>query len=96
MSATQPKLVRTAKSGILMHAPADAGKAVGGSAPNELLVKNGELYAANANNDTVSVLNAASLVSAPVRLILPDHRCRQSRYRPSFSLAVSSVIERSP
>ncbi|MEQ1933086.1 MAG: alkaline phosphatase family protein, partial [Fimbriimonadaceae bacterium] len=56
-----PKLNKTAKSGLLIHAPADGGKAVGGSAPNELLVKNGELFVSNANNDTISVFDVNSL-----------------------------------
>ena len=56
-----PKLRSQAKSGILIHGLADGGKAVGASAPNELLLRNNELYVANANNDTVSVFDVRTL-----------------------------------
>ncbi|MDR3689754.1 MAG: alkaline phosphatase family protein [Fimbriimonas sp.] len=56
-----PKVIGKAISGLLIHAPADRGKAVGGSAPNALVVQNGRLYVSNANSDTVSVFDAASL-----------------------------------
>jgi DNA-binding beta-propeller fold protein YncE len=62
-----PRLVRQVKSGILIHAPADSGKAVGGSAPNALLQHGGRLYVSNANNDTLSVFEAKSL--KPIRTI---------------------------
>ncbi len=52
---------RKATSGILIHSPADQGKSVGGSAPNELLVRGKELYVSNANNDSISVFDATSL-----------------------------------
>lgn len=57
----RPKLAATAKSGLLIHAPADAGKAVGGSAPNELLVHQGQLFVSNANNDSISVFDHRSM-----------------------------------
>lgn len=56
-----PKLIKQVKSGVLIHAPADGGKAVGGSAPNALLVSRGKLYVSNANNDTVQVFDAATM-----------------------------------
>ncbi len=56
-----PKVVNTAISGLLIHAPSDRGKSVGGSAPNALVVRNGTLYVSNANSDTVSVFRAADL-----------------------------------
>lgn len=55
------KVSRKAKSGLLIHSPADGGKSVGGSAPNALLVHNGLLYVSNANNDTISVFDEISL-----------------------------------
>lgn len=57
----QPRLARQAKAGLLIHAPADGGKAVGGSAPNALLLHGGILYVSCANNDTVQALDAATL-----------------------------------
>ena len=56
-----PAFAKGVKSGILIHAPADAGKAIGGSAPNGLLARNGKLYVSNANNDTVQVFSAVDL-----------------------------------
>lgn len=60
-SLRQPRVTNKAKSGILIHGLADGGKAVGASAPNELLVRNEELFVANANNDTVSVFETKGL-----------------------------------
>lgn len=56
-----PEVGSKAKSGILIHSPADGGKAVGGSAPNSLLAHGGELFVSNANNDTISVFDQGSL-----------------------------------
>ncbi|MHB8635638.1 MAG: bifunctional YncE family protein/alkaline phosphatase family protein [Fimbriimonadaceae bacterium] len=56
-----PKVVRRALSGLLIHAPADNGKAVGGSAPNALAVRRGKLYVSNANNDTISEFDGSTL-----------------------------------
>lgn len=58
---TAPRVRAQAKSGILIHGVADAGKSVGASSPNELLVYGRELFVANANNDTVSVFDTKSL-----------------------------------
>ncbi len=69
---TAPKLAKTAKSGLLIHAPADGGKAVGGSAPNALLVRGGRLYVSNANNDTVSVFEAATLKNLQTIKLTPS------------------------
>jgi DNA-binding beta-propeller fold protein YncE len=60
-SPQNPTLVKSAKAGILIHAPADAGKSVGGSAPNELLQHGNFLYVSNANNDTVQEFDSNSL-----------------------------------
>ncbi|MFI5385732.1 MAG: bifunctional YncE family protein/alkaline phosphatase family protein [Fimbriimonadales bacterium] len=53
----RPKLERQVKAGLLIHAPADGGKSVGGSAPNGLLFDHGRLFVSNANNDTVQVFS---------------------------------------
>ena len=58
---SQPKVVNQAISGLLIHAPAERGKAVGGSAPNALVVQDGKLYVSNANSDTISIFNASNL-----------------------------------
>ncbi|MFM7321221.1 MAG: alkaline phosphatase family protein, partial [Armatimonadota bacterium] len=63
----KPTVTGKAKTGILIHAPADGGKAVGGSAPNALLVRGDQLYVSNANNDTVQIFDRRTL--RPVRTI---------------------------
>lgn len=57
----EPALSRRVKAGILIHAPADGGKSVGGSAPNDLLLHNGRLYVSCANNDIVQVFDATTM-----------------------------------
>ncbi len=57
----EPRVERTVKSGVLIHAPADGGKSVGGSSPNALLLHKGTLYVSNANNDTVQAFHAQTL-----------------------------------
>lgn len=74
-----PRLVKTAKAGLLIHAPADGGKSVGGSAPNKLLARGNVLYVSNANNDTVQLFNAATL--KPIRTIKLTADARLSRLR---------------
>ncbi len=58
---SQPVVTAKVKTGILIHAPADRGKAVGGSAPNALLLSNDFLFVTNANNDTVQYLDTKTL-----------------------------------
>ena len=57
----KPVVKEKVKTGILIHAPADGGKAVGGSAPNALLLFNDTLFVTNANNDTVQYIDAKTL-----------------------------------
>lgn len=65
--AAKPKFVRSEKSGLLIHSPADGGKSVGGSAPNKLLVHGERLFVSNANNDTVQVFQAKTM--KPIKTI---------------------------
>jgi YVTN family beta-propeller protein len=62
-----PTLTSRAKAGLLIHAPAEGGKAVGGSAPNKLLLRGDRLYVSNANNDTVQTFDARTL--KPLRTV---------------------------
>jgi YVTN family beta-propeller protein len=48
-----PKVVNKLKTGLLIGAPSDNGKTVGGSAPNFLAVRGDSLYVSNGNNDMV-------------------------------------------
>ncbi|MFZ4506610.1 MAG: bifunctional YncE family protein/alkaline phosphatase family protein [Fimbriimonas sp.] len=60
-SGANPKLQHQVKTGIMIHAPADGGKSVGGSAPCALLAHGNSLFVANSNNDTVQVFDSVSL-----------------------------------
>jgi YVTN family beta-propeller protein len=75
----RPRRTATAKAGIMIHAPADAGKSVGGSAPNELLARGNRLYVSNANNDTVQVFDAATLKSVATIRLSPSPLVRKLR-----------------
>jgi len=66
-----PKLKGSAKTGLLIHAPTSAGKAVGGSSPNAVLVTNSGVIVSNANNDTVQIFDAKTLKSKRIIRIAP-------------------------
>lgn len=57
LGGATPKLDRQVKTGILIHAQADRGKSVGGSAPNALIFAGNRLLVTNANNDTMQVFD---------------------------------------
>jgi hypothetical protein len=59
--SAKPLFTKSTKAGLLIHAPADGGKAVGGSAPNALLVRGSDLFVSNANSDTVQMFDSRSL-----------------------------------
>lgn len=63
---------KTVKTGLLIHAPADGGKAVGGSAPCALVALGKDLWVANANNDTVQVFRQADLKLTRTTKLLPE------------------------
>jgi len=63
-----PKLLKQVKAGLLIHAPADGGKSVGGSAPNGLLFDHNRLFVSNANNDTVQVFDPALKLIRTIKL----------------------------
>ncbi len=63
-----PKLEKQVKAGLLIHAPADGGKSVGGSAPNGLLFDHGRLFVSNANNDTVQVFDPSLKLLRTIKL----------------------------
>lgn len=53
----KPRVVRKVKTGLLVGAPSDNGKAVGGSAPNYLVARGNALYISNDNNDLLEKLD---------------------------------------
>jgi len=69
LGGAKPKFVGGVKTGILIHAPADGGKAVGGSSPNALLIEGNRLWVSNANNDTVQAFDLNLKPLASVKLV---------------------------
>lgn len=67
-----PKVAAKVKTGLLLQAPSDRGKTVGGSSPNGLLVSNDKLIVTNANNDTVQFFNATTLVLERTVKLAPE------------------------
>lgn len=65
----RPTVQAKVKTGVLLHAPADGGKAVGGSSPNSLCVSGDNLFVSNGNNDTVQFFNTRTMeLSRTVKL----------------------------
>lgn len=85
----KPKKIAFAKSGILIHAPADGGKSVGASAPNALLVYGKRLYVSNANNDTISVFDTSSLKNVQTYKITPMPEVKNLRGVIPSGMAIS-------
>ena len=52
-----PKVVNRLKTGLLVGAPSDNGKTVGGSAPNFLAISGESLFVSNGNNDMIERLD---------------------------------------
>ena len=70
-NVTQPSApfpTRKVKTGILIHAPAGQGKAVGGSSPNALRFVGDDLLVSNANNDNVQVFDSALQLKKTITL----------------------------
>jgi YVTN family beta-propeller protein len=55
-----PRVTDRLKTGLLVGAPADNGKTVGGSAPNFVVARGGSLWVSNGNNDTVERVDLAT------------------------------------
>jgi YVTN family beta-propeller protein len=55
-----PTVIRKVKTGLLVGAPADNGKTIGGSAPNFLAVHGDSLYISDDNNDLIEKMDLAT------------------------------------
>lgn len=63
VNASDPRSPRTTvrlKTGLLMGAPSDNGKTVGGSAPNFLAIRGDDLFVSNGNNDLIEKINVTA------------------------------------
>lgn len=68
-----PRVTGKWKTGVLINAPADQGKAIGGSAPNFVAVRNNSVYVSNGNNDIVERIDLKN----------PDRAAARGRIVPS-------------
>ncbi len=71
-SPVQPKVVTRMKTGLLIGAPADNGKTVGGSAPNFLTSRGESLYVSNGNNDLIERVDLAAKSIVARRRMIPS------------------------
>lgn len=91
LDGAKPKLLKKAKSGLLIHAPADGGKSCGASAPNSLLLHGNLLYVSNGNNDTLSVFDAKTLALKQTIKLTPTERARRLRGVIPSAMAVNKT-----
>ncbi len=67
-----PKVVSRLKTGLLVGAPSDNGKTVGGSAPNFLAAHGDELFVSNGNNDMIERIDLARNQIVAKQRIVPS------------------------
>ena len=71
-SPQQPKVVNRWKTGLLVGAPSDNGKTVGGSAPNFLAVSGDSLFVSNGNNDMIQRIDLGTQQICAKERIVPS------------------------
>jgi YVTN family beta-propeller protein len=67
-----PKVISRVKTGLLVGAPADNGKTVGGSAPNFLATHGDALFVSNGNNDIIERIDLAKNRIVEKKRIVPS------------------------
>ncbi len=67
-----PKVVSRLKTGLLIGAPSDNGKTVGGSAPNFVLARGSNLWVSDGNNDEVQRVNGPQNQIETTRRLAPS------------------------
>lgn len=70
--AEHPKVIGRLKTGLLIGAPSDNGKTVGGSAPNFLAVREDALFVSNGNNDMIERIDVAKQQIVAKQRIVPS------------------------
>lgn len=86
---TTPKVTSRLKTGLLVGAPSDNGKTVGGSAPNFLVVHGDSLYVSNGNNDVIERIDRTHDAIATRRQIVPSLLVERVRGVSPAGMAVS-------
>jgi len=74
-----PKVISRLKTGLLVGAPSDNGKTVGGSAPNFLAAQGDALFVSNGNNDIIERIDLAKNEIVAKRRIVPSPLVAQVR-----------------
>jgi YVTN family beta-propeller protein len=81
--ASNPIVTSKVKTGLLVGAPADGGKTIGGSAPNFLTHYGSTLYVSNNNNDMIERLRPERMAGADGTKPTPDVFAWKTRIVPS-------------
>jgi len=67
-----PKVISRLKTGLLVGAPSDNGKTVGGSAPNFVVAHGNALFVSNGNNDMIERIDLAKNKIVEKRRLVPS------------------------
>ncbi len=84
-----PKVISRLKTGLLVGAPSDNGKTVGGSAPNFLAAHGDALFVSNGNNDIIERIDIARNKIVAKRRIVPSPLVARLRGVSPSGMAVS-------
>ncbi len=84
-----PKVISRLKTGLLVGAPADNGKTVGGSAPNFLATHGDALFVSNGNNDMIERIDLAENKIVAKQRIVPSPLVSRVRGVSPSGMAVS-------
>ena len=84
-----PKVISRVKTGLLVGAPSDNGKTVGGSAPNFLSAQGDTLFVSNGNNDMIESLDLAQNKIVTTQRIVPSPLVARVRGVSPSGMAVS-------
>ena len=84
-----PKVTSRIKTGLLIGAPSDNGKTVGGSAPNFLAIHDDSLFVSNGNNDMIERIDLAKQTIVAKERIVPSPLVSRVRGVSPAGLAVS-------
>jgi YVTN family beta-propeller protein len=84
-----PKVISRLKTGLLVGAPSDNGKTVGGSAPNFLATHANALFVSNGNNDMIERVDLTKNEIAVKQRIVPSPLVARVRGISPSGMAVS-------
>jgi YVTN family beta-propeller protein len=85
-----PKVVSRLKTGLLMGAPSDNGKTVGGSAPNFLAAQGDSLFVSNGNNDLIERVSLSHNTLLAKQRLVPSPLVERLRGISPAGMALSA------